>query len=353
MVPRLCIAVADEMLAAALGLPAFNRCLSPQETLRFREQRYRDGNSAYPAWYLFGCQAKAVDGMVEIYRRQGADVFLCPAGLLSENIAAEIIDAQLCSLPEPLFAAWQERQLAVFGYLPSAYAAKTSLAKALQKLGGARFLPLQQSYTRNSIPQLPAIYRPVWLVKSAYGAAGRNRDGTPYTVWRQEHLQEMLPALLAELADGDELICTEFVFTCDPYAGFADHVVHKMHFLSRPGKVPAPYGRYCQRFIHRCRHELLAEKKVVTLGEFIGRPEIVSGTIDEVAAFADLAGCLSFLSGRVIFSVDFIIPPDGIPRFLEINKLAATFADAFDPALPPLIDYYAGLSLAAEKHKPA
>ncbi|NLN07484.1 MAG: hypothetical protein GX167_07695 [Firmicutes bacterium] len=351
--PRLCIAVADEMLAASLGLPTAGHQLTPQEALRFRERRYRDGNSVYPAWYLFGCHAKAVEGMVETYRRQGADVFLCPAGLLSATIDAEIVDTQLCSLPEPLFSSWREKKITVFGYLPTAYAAKTNSVRALQKFGGAHFLPVQQIYTKNSIPQLPAIYRPVWLIKSAYGAAGRNSDGTPYTVWRQEHLQEELPALLARLADGEELICTEFVFTCDPYAGYADHVVHKMHFLSRPGEAPAPYGRYCQRFIYRCRHHLLAEKKVVTLGEFIGQPEIVPGRIDKVAAFADFVDSLSFMTGRVMFSVDFIIPPDGIPRFLEINKLAATFAETFDPALPPLIDYYASLPLVSEEHKQA
>jgi hypothetical protein len=98
---------------------------------------------------------------------------------------------------------------------------------------------------------------------------------------------------------------------------------------------------------------LLAEKKVVTLGEFIGQPEIVPGRIDKVAAFADFVDSLSFMTGRVMFSVDFIIPPDGIPRFLEINKLAATFAETFDPALPPLIDYYASLPLVSEEHKQA
>ncbi|HHX75403.1 MAG TPA: hypothetical protein GX699_10920 [Firmicutes bacterium] len=349
--PRLCIAVADEMLAAALGLVSAGRQLSPQETLRFREQRYRDGNSVYPAWYLFGCKAKAVNGMVEIYRRQGAEVFLCPASLLEKTIAAEIIDTQFCSLPEPLFSAWQENGLTVLGYLPVTYAAKTCQAKALQASGGARFLPLQQSYTKNSIPRLPAAGRPVWLVKSAYGAAGRNRDGTPYTVWQQEYLQEKLPSLLARLPAGEELICSEFVFACDPYAAYADHVVHKMHFLACPGKVPVPYGRYCQRFIHRCNHALLQQKKVVTLGEFIGQPQVSSGTIDSITAFDDFAGCLAFLAGRVIFSVDFIVPQDGVPRFLEINKLAGTFAETFEPSLPPLIDYYAGLPLAAEGNK--
>ena len=341
--PTLCIAVHDEMLAAALAVPKIRRPLNPEEVLQTRALRYQRGNAPYPAWYLFGCRRKGVAGLVDGYARQ-ASVFLLPESLLTADVTADYLDVQFCTLSRSLLSKFKSRGIKIFGYLPEEFASKAFLAAALADNGGKHFLPLQRTYGKDSSPDLPPGEQSVWIVKSPYGAAGNNSDGSPYTVWQKAVLEENLPSLLAALNKEDKLICSEFVITADPYAHHADHVVHKMPFVA-DGQAAVPYGRCCQRFIYRCNWQALAERGSLPLGEFIGTPEITTGDISRIDAFPDFVEKLSFQRGRLMLSVDFIIPPDGRPRYLETNKLAATFAEQFDPLLPPLIDYYARLPL--------
>ncbi|NLZ38630.1 MAG: hypothetical protein GX893_03370 [Firmicutes bacterium] len=343
--PTICIAVQNEMLAAALAVPVIERQLTPRETMQIGAQRYQDGTSPYPTWYLFGCQTKGVTGLVTNYSRQGLKVFLCPEKSLKADLEADYIDVQLCTIESALVRQWKQKGKKIFGYLPTYFSSKAFLAAALNHMNGTRFLPRQITFTRQSSPILPAADVKVWIIKSPYGSAGKNSDGTPYTVWLSEKLEEHLPFLLKNLKHNEKLICSEFIFTNDPYADHADHVVHKMHFLST-SKTPAqPYGLYCQRFIHRCNWTALQAQKVLPLGEFIGKPEITRGHVGNIREFGAFVEALSFHQGRVMLSIDFILPPDGIPRYLETNKLAATFAEQFDPHLPPLLDYYAQLAL--------
>ncbi|NLZ92925.1 MAG: hypothetical protein GX922_02730 [Firmicutes bacterium] len=342
----LCIAIHNKMLAAALAVPAVERPLSQRETMQICAQRYQDGTSPYPTWYLFGCQKKNVTGLVTNYTRQGLEVFLCPEKSLKADIRADYIDVQFCSTVDTeLVSYWQQAGKKVFGYLPTFFSSKAFLGDALKKNNGARYLPLQKNYNHKSNPILPGGNIAVWILKTPYGSAGKNSDGTPYTVWQSEALEEHLPSLIKKLKHNEELICSEFIFTNDPYAYYADHVVHKMHFLSTTEQAAQPYGLYCQKFIHHCNWPALQAQKMLPLGEFIGKPEITNGYIDNIHEFTTFVEALSFHKGRVMLSIDFILPPDGIPRYLETNKLAATFAEQFDPHLPPLVDYYAQLPL--------
>lgn len=331
------------MLAAALAVPEIRRQLSPQETLRARALRYQRGNTPYPSWYLFGDHLKGLAGLVECYSRQAA-VSLSPQSLLTAELTYDYLDTQFCTVDDVLFAQLASKGIKIFGYLPEKFASKAYLAAALEENGGKRYLPLQQTYTKHSIAQLPAGEQAVWIVKTPFGSAGNNSNGTPYTVWLKDALQENLPSLLAALAKDDKLICSEFVITADPYAQDADHVVHKMPFLAN-GAAARPYGRFCQRFIYHCNWQALQVQRKLALGEFVGKPEITDGRVDSIHQFPRFVEKLAFQQGRVMLSVDFIIPPDGLPRYLETNKLAATFAEQFDPHLPPLLDYYAQLPL--------
>lgn len=328
------------MLAAALAVPRVSRLISSEETLLIRQYYHQAGNTTYPAWYLFGCQAKGVEGLVELYLRQGHQVFITPASLLQTMTGWQIIDVQFCALTFPSYRALIQQGIQVLGYLPEKFASKAVLAACLKKNGGQRYLPAQKVYQHNSARSLPPSKDDVYILKSPFGAAGRNGDGEHYTVWQKEALERRLPAVLAGLRKEEEVICSEFIITDDPYAAHADHVVHKMHFIGAN-----PYGTVCQRFIHWCDWQKLRKQGVLTLPDFIGKPLITIGTIVHIPAFDSFVRTLTFQTGRIIYSADFMIPNDGVPRFLETNKLAATFAERFDPSMPALIDAYAKLPI--------
>ncbi|NLP36684.1 MAG: hypothetical protein GX357_03430 [Firmicutes bacterium] len=342
---KLCLAVHHELLAAALAVKKVERPLSTQETLQACAQRYQAKDTPYPAWYLFGCREKEVTGLVTLYTRQGINVFLCPDHKLGSKLKADIIDVQFCTLSSSLYTKFTSQGKKIIGYLPPSFASKAYLATKVQAENGGKFLPVQKVYTKDSEPLLPAENIKVWILKWPYGSAGKSCTGAPYTVWQAEHLQNNLPKLLAGLEAEESFICSEFILTRDPYAGYADHVVHKMPFLASPGSGVKAYGSYCQKFISHCNWAALEKKHVLPLGDFIQTTTITTGKVDTIKLFPEFIQSLSFHQGCVMFSVDFMVPPDGIPRFLESNKLAATFAEKFDPHLPPLVDYYGSKSL--------
>ncbi|MBT9138906.1 MAG: hypothetical protein DDT31_01485 [Syntrophomonadaceae bacterium] len=334
------IVMEDEMLAAALAVPQISRLISSEETLQIRQYFYQAGSRAYPAWYLFGCRAKGVVGLVEQYLKQGYQVFLAPASLLQPKIGCQIIDVQFCGLSFSSYQALIHQEIQVLGYLPEKFSSKAVLAAYLKKNGGQRYLPAQQVYYQNSATILPSSKEGLYILKSPFGAAGRSGNGEHYTVWQRELLEKELPAVLAGLPEGEGVICSEFIITNDPYAAYADHVIHKMHFIGSN-----PYGTVCQRFIHRCDWQNLRKQGVLALPDFIGEPLITIGTVDQISEFYPFAAALAFQAGRIIYSADFMVPSDGIPRFLESNKLAATFAERFDQSMPAPIDAYADLRI--------
>ncbi len=195
---------------------------------------------------------------------------------------------------------------------------------------------------------MPESEAEAWIIKSPVGSAGFSRDGIPYTVWTTKRLKNELTALISSLPHRKSLIISEFIETNDPYSGHADHVVHKAHFHTREtnGKVlTVPFGTYCQKHIFRCNKNKLQERGILPLKDYIGSPEYETGQLNNISALAEFTEQLNFLNySGAIFSVDFIVPTDGIPRFLELNKIAATFAEKFHPKLPAIIDYYPQLN---------
>ena len=334
----ICIAMEDNLLAAALAVPQISRTITSEETLQIREHFYQAGSRAYPAWYLFGCREKGVEGLVELYLRRGHKVLLAPASRLRTNLGCQIIDVQFCGISFSLYQALIQQKIQVLGYLPEKFSSKAVLAAYLKKNKGHKYLPAQKVYRQNSALFLPASKNGLYILKSPFGAAGRNSKGDHYTVWLGELLEKKFPAVLAGLPKGEEIICSEFIITNDPYAAHADHVVHKMHFIGTK-----PYGTICQRFIHRCDWHNLHKQGVLPLPQFIGKPFVTIGTVEQISEFHSFAAALAFQAEHIIYSADFIVPSDGIPRFLESNKLAATFAERFDPLMPALIDAYAAL----------
>ncbi len=340
------IVMQDGMLAAATGLPGISKFYRPKEAISLQRERYQASNASYPAWYLFGCAPKNTAGLVTRYTQLGYETAICPESMLgAAGSFAALLDVQFSGdsiVPMPAGG--------LSGYLPDRYASKAQQARELWHGGHSRFLPAQACFDRFSDPSLPSTENDTFIVKDTLGSGRRGSDGTPYTVWQKDRLQEALPGLLAALPPGRQLLISEFIHTSDPYAGYADHVVHKMHFTSSrqsDGRYQlAPYGRKCQVIIHRCRRDLLKREGVLTLSRYTGLPEYGTGDVCQIREFDRLTAALSFFAqSRLILSVDFIIPPDGLPRFLEANKLGATFAETFDPSLPPVIDAYPELSL--------
>ncbi len=339
------IAVHDGMLAAAVGVKTAEPLYRHKDIQRIRAERYRAENAPYPSWYLFGSAQKSVSGLFSQYSQQGFQVMFCRESFLPALRRQDIslLDVQFCTLRLPGDpASGQATRLS--GFLPAELSSKAAQADKLYRQSGFRFLPVQRHYCSSSDPDLPLSDSDVWILKYPFGASGRSPQGRPYTVWQKSALTEELPSLLAALPAGRQLIVSEFIHHRDPHAGLADHVVHKMHFLaerSGSGITVRPYGPVCQRFLHRCRHYQLSLHGKIPLADYIGKPIITSGLVDTISSFPEFSRQLGFHGqARLIFSVDFLVPEDGIPRYLESNKLAATFAERFDLTLPPLIDIY-------------
>lgn len=342
------IVVQDSMLAAATGLSRISGFYPAKQTILLQKKRCQARNSTYPAWYLFGCPDKKTAGLVAMYTHYGYEVTICPESNYNPVTIgpAALLDLQLSSsIYERPGSAWS-----VSGFLPYRYANKAEQAGELALGGNECFLPSQFCFCHSSTPELPLTMSDTFIVKDTIGSAYRGRDGIPYTVWQREYLAAALPGLLDLLPPGRKLVISEFVYTCDYFAGNADHVVHKMPFTSSRGVDGTfslqPYGEMCQLIIHRCNRERLEQVGVLPLAEYIGPPEYRVGQVSAIREFDRFSRALSFLArSRLVLSVDFIVPPDGLPRFLEVNKLGATFAETFDPDLPPVIDAYPGLPL--------
>lgn len=336
----LCIAVNDKMLAAALGRETGQTFFNPHETSHLCSQVGQAGRNNYPAWYLFGSELKNNSGLVHRYTRMGYRVAVCSESALPANLHLDAYDLQFCSGAETIYRRLASAQKEVFGYLPPQLGNKARQAEAIKRLGFERFLPVQAVYTADSEAVLPSSAA-TWIVKDVHGAACRGAHGLPYTVWKADVLAETLPEILKTLEPGQEILVSEFLHTNDPNAGHAEHVVHKVHFYS-DGQNIIPYGNHCQRQINSLNHGLLEKRGMVLLADYLGRPSYQTGTFKSITSFPDFIRSLAFLNcgTRAMFSVDFMVPEDGIPRFLEANKLAATFCEQFDPSLPPIIEAY-------------
>lgn len=346
--PTLCIAMHDGMLAAALDVSRLQSCYNTLETRKLRQERYQARNAPYPSWYLFGSEEKQVSGLVEQYQNQGFNVSLCPESAFPDCSDAEYFDVQFSTVTDNHYYAVLIKDARLFGYLPEVYSSKIKQAESMYSQSGFRFLPLQRTYHKNSIPILPEWQTKTWIIKSPIGSAGVSPHGFPYTVWLTDRLKHELPNLLNNLPPEENIIVSEFIHTNDPYAENANHVVHKAHFhtVKMNGAIKVvPYGVYCQKFIFHCNREKLCQTGLLTLGDYIGTPKFHVGKFDNISTFDEFTNQLGYLRySRIIFSADFIIPVDGIPRFLEFNKIGATFAEKFHPGLPAIIDIYPQLT---------
>lgn len=347
--PTICIVMHDGMLAAALAESSLQSCYHSMVTRIFRQERYQARNTPYPSWYLFGSEEKEVSGLIEQYVAQGFDVSLCPESLFPDCSDTEYLDVQFSTVINNQYQALLRKGVTLYGYLPELYSSKIVQAECFYNQSGFRFLPIQRTYHKNSLPVLPESEANTWIIKPAIGSAGVSSDGFPYTVWTTNRLKSELPALINHLPPEICLIVSEFIHTDDPYAGYADHVVHKAHFHTvkiNGNIIVAPYGTHCQKYIFNCNREKLHKSGVLSLKDYLGTSELHVGQFDNISAFEEFSSHLNYLGyGRVIFSVDFIIPVDGTPRFLEFNKIGATFAEKFQPWLPAIIDIYPQLNL--------
>jgi len=335
----------DGMLAAAVGVKCADPLYRHRDLQRLRAERYTAGDTPYPSWYLFGSEQRNIHGLFYQYARQGYQVSLCREGALRTlNLQdTALLDVQFCTLRLPSDGN-TSLVPCLTGFLPAEMSSKANLADRLYRQSAFRFLPVQRHYTSCSNPSLPLAASDVWIVKYPFGSAGRCSRGRAYTVWEKAELTDKLPSLLAALPQGSQLIVSEFIHHHDCHAGLADHVVHKMPFLAArtsAGVAVHAYGSVCQKFLYRCRRDLLRLHRELPLADYLGTPSIQPGLVDNISFFKEFTEQMSFHAlTRSIFSVDFLVGEDGVPRYLETNKLAATFGERFDGSLPPLIDTY-------------
>lgn len=345
---RICIAVHNEMLAAALDTETCKEYYNPTETSIIRMKRYQAGRSLYPAWYLFGSAKKRITGLIQSYADQGFTVSVCTESYLAAACYQfDMLDVQLCTVNDFQYRMFSGTCI-LSGFIPESFSNKTVQAEQLFRQSRNQFLPVQKNYTSNSRPELPPAESRVWILKYPFGSSNHSPLGFPYTVWMVETIKTQLAFILSTLPAGEEIILSEFIHTDDPFAENADHVVHKMHFFSDAsnGGALRPYGTCCQRFIYHCNRKKLERYGFLPLSIYTGHAHIAQGEVNSIQHFPEFTRQLNFFGpGRFILSIDFIVPTDGVPRYLESNKLGATFAEVFDRNLPPVIDAYPLLPL--------
>ena len=186
--PTLCIAVHDEMLAAALAVPKIRRPLNPEEVLQTRALRYQRGNAPYPAWYLC-CRRKGVAGLVDGYARQ-ASVFT-PRKFINCRCNGRLSDVQFCNFPGLYSHKFKSRGIKIFGYLPEEFASKAFLAAALEimaasiscrcsvHMGKTAVRTCRPANSRSGLLSLPMVPPAIIVMAPLYGMAKSRFRGKP------------------------------------------------------------------------------------------------------------------------------------------------------------------------------
>jgi len=127
------------------------------------------------------------------------------------------------------------------------------------------------------------------------------------------------------------MIISELIHTDDPFSvRRGANVVHKLNCYAgwSDSIVKITSSGWCKKIVNVINWGNISSDYLSRLGEIITETYWMNADVSHIVAIRKMLN--SFASQIVcntIFTVDFMIPPDGKPRFLEINKLSATFSD--------------------------
>lgn len=302
--------------------------------LREKVKPLLKGDEIYPVKYLFGWHQENgyTKGLLQSYFDKGYDVSLASEPKLKtyDFSSYDAIDVQYASVPTDIVKKLLLGGIKVVGWTPPEFASKPIQAIFVSQRCNKKpfitkqiFLRLENDFKKEWIDSVDSEFV---ILKGSFGAASHAID-MEYLIAKKEHL----PNLLKE--NKSELIVSELILTDDPFAGNANNVVHKANCISEVNKKFELkfVGNVCQKFVNNGDINSLRRDGILPISKFIVSSYLSKGDLSKimhVKEFLEAVGFFGFCG--CICSVDFMIPIDGVPRFLEMNKLGATFADIFD-----------------------
>ncbi|PKN01006.1 MAG: hypothetical protein CVU77_07385 [Elusimicrobia bacterium HGW-Elusimicrobia-1] len=367
MAKKICIIAAKDFLAAALGMfhTSLKVCYSADETKKlFEESSSRlTGGEPYPAKYLFGRQQASGKsrGLIELYLDYGYDVEIRSATDASEILGdgsrdSVAFDLLFSSASVESVISALNRGSNILGWTPPEFASKSFQMLALaSSAGGAVYLPRSLIIPSGVRPgaagfeSLRGFFDSEYIIiKSAYGAAGRLTSNLEYAVVPTRLFGSWILKLAAAVESEfkQDVIISELIVTDDTYASRAENVVHKINccgLFNTGGKsVFSPLNGCCKKIACRMDFGRLSAHRPTRFGELVTDCFWLDANIANVPGIKDIFKCFDgFAACGCACTLDFMIPRDGKPRFLELNKLSATLSDTSPITEDSAINIYA------------
>ncbi|MEM2970877.1 MAG: hypothetical protein QW270_00430 [Candidatus Bathyarchaeia archaeon] len=325
------------------------------------------GTEIYPTKYLFGWHQKTgyTKGILQSYFDRGHDVCLMSEAKMEsltpqDFLSFDALDVQYATMPTNKVKQLLKLGVKIVGWTPPEFASKIVQAILVsQKCHKRPFLPKQillpsnamfsSELGRKCVKHLEAEFV---ILKGALSAASRIGGVIEYQITKKDLMIEVLSSFIEKIRYNTwdfGTIISELVITEDPFVGHANHVIHKANciskFIENSRELEIDFvGGICQKIVSNGDLETVRKEGVLPLSKFIVSSHISKAHLSSIQNLNEFQKVIKFfgLTG-CIFSVDFMISADGFSRFLELNKLAATFADIFDPNCDSALDQSAGL----------
>lgn len=344
---KICFLLSKGFLWRALGpltlVRAFYTC---GEVKRLLEERRADpGPRSFEAKYLFGHPSSGAEtkGVLRCCLEAGQEVALASSWREAAVRRQEIVNVQWSGIgvEEIEVLAHGPR---VFGWLPPELDDRRAQVLLLRQactpgedhLTRTILIPWGYSATTAETQVWEAFLDSEFLLlKAARGIAGHALSGVPYWVVRRDRLAELVRLYLGLLRREDGgLVISEFIVTDDPYTHWRNHVVHKADLGSE--SIP----RVTYKVPGRFDPHVFGAQGYAPLSDCTRTGYWSQADLGELADFGCCGASVmaAFCRFGAAVSIDFMIPPDGIPRFLELNRENGTFADRLEPDQPTAVD---------------
>ena len=355
----------DDMLKAALGdYIEFGPSYDFQSTRVICENMKAQltGNEIYPTKYLFGWRQENgyTKGILQSYFDRNHDVFLMSGTKmgslnLRDFLHFDALDVQYATMSNDKVKELLKLGIKVAGWTPPEFASKIVQAILVsQRCHNRPFLPKQILLPSNATfnPELGKkckehLGTEFVILKGAFGAASHIGGIVEYQIAKKDSIIEILPSYIEKVRYNtcdSGVIISELVITEDPFVEYANHVIHKANCISRfiesSRELEIDFvGNFCQKMVNNGDLETVRKEGALQVSRFISSSYMLKAHLSSIQHIAEFRGIIKFFGSiGCIFSVDFMIPTDGFPRFLELNKLAATFADILDPSYDSALD---------------
>lgn len=356
---RVCFLLERQFLDRALrGFTTPKEFYTPIETQSLLEKirPKLQGDEDFPTRYLFGWAQDTgiTKGALQACMEENIEIFL--ATNLPRKIEFDVLNVQFSELALSQIKNLLKEGVRIAGWFPPEMEDKRVQALFLLSTHiahheGSEFLPTQLllpfrylATQKELFEWVKAFKKSFLIVKASKGARSKFSSGMSYIVMKSDKLPYLLSRIFEIVRTEDlGIIISELLVTDDPYCEGANNVVHKMDLAS---------DKFTKNIFlapNQLRIEKIARGELVPLEECISTPPWLSAnaqTIQLIYKFVDIFSSLLSKFG-LIYSIDFMIPSHGIPKFIEINKDPGTYSDKLDMDCSAVIDEIGKISRIA------